>query len=87
MEHLREIWGDVLQSMTCHLFKMGVTFVSFHMLGSFLVSRDFFCGSFMFFMSCVCYAFVRICLYVPSGQALTSWLSFAVSYCEFVTFP
>ena len=40
----------------------------------------------MFFLSCVCYAFVRDCLYVPCGQ-LTSWLSFVVSNCEFVTFP
>ena len=47
-------------------------------------------GSFMFFLSCVCYAFVRlfICaLWSPAGKGLTSWLSFAVSYCEFVTFP
>ena len=43
-----------------------------------------------FFLSCVCYAFVRlfICaLWSPAGNGLTSWLSFAVSYCEFVTFP
>ena len=32
--------------------------------------RYFFCGSFMFFLSCVCYAFVRVCLYVPCGQLL-----------------
>ena len=43
-----------------------------------------------FFLSCVCYAFVRVCLYVPCGHLLgkgSSWLSFAVSNCEFVTFP
>ena len=43
-----------------------------------------------FFLSCVCYAFVRVCLYVPLSPAekgLTSWLSFVVSVCEFVTFP
>ena len=34
----------------------------------------------MFFLSCVCYAFVRVFV-------LTSWLSFVVSNCEFVTFP
>ena len=43
------------------------------------------------FLSFVCYAFVRICLYVPCGhllvKGLTSWLSFVVSNCEFVTFP
>ena len=30
-----------------------------------------FCGSFMgFFLFCVCYAFVRVCLYVPCGHLL-----------------
>ena len=42
----------------------------------------------MFFLSCVCYAFV--CLFVcaswsPAGKGMTSWLSFVVSNCEFVT--
>ena len=32
--------------------------------------RYFFCGSFVFFLSCVCYAFVRVCLYVPCGHLL-----------------
>ena len=49
----------------------------------------------MFFLSCVCYAFVHICLYVPcgcllmggGGGGLASWLSFVVSNCEFVAFP
>ena len=42
----------------------------------------------MFFLSCVCYAFVSVCLYVPcAGKGLTSWLSFVVSNCEYVTFP
>ena len=40
----------------------------------------------MFFLSCVCYVFVRICLNVLCG-GLTSWLSSVVSSCEFVTFP
>ena len=26
-------------------------------------------------------------LWSPAGKGLTFWLSFAVSYCEFVTFP
>ena len=30
----------------------------------------FFCGSYMFFLSCVCYAFVRVCLYVQCGHLL-----------------
>ena len=33
-------------------------------------SRYFFCGSFMIFLSCVCYAFVHFCLYVPCGHLL-----------------
>ena len=33
-------------------------------------SKRFFCGSSMFFLSCVCYAFVRVCLYVPRGHLL-----------------
>ena len=44
----------------------------------------------MFFLTCVCCAFVRVCLFVPCGhllgKGLTSWLSFVVSNCEFVTF-
>ena len=28
------------------------------------------CGSFMFFLSCVCYFFVRVCLYVLRGHLL-----------------
>ena len=33
--------------------------------------RFFFCGSFMvFFLSCVCYAFVCVCLFVPCGHPL-----------------
>ena len=32
--------------------------------------RYFFCGSFMFFLSCVCHAFVSVCLFVPCGHLL-----------------
>ena len=31
-------------------------------------------------------ASVYMCLVSPAGKGLTSWLSFVVSYCEFVTF-
>ena len=44
----------------------------------------------MLFLSCVCYAFVRVWILVPCGhlywKELTSWLSFVMSNCEFVTF-
>ena len=44
-----------------------------------------------FFLSCVCYAFMLVCLYVPCvhllGKDVTSWLSFVVSNCEFCHFP
>ena len=42
-----------------------------------VLMRCFFCGSFMLFLSCVCYAFGH----------LLSWLSFVMSNCEVVTFP
>ena len=32
--------------------------------------RYFFCGSFMFFLSRVCYTFVRVCLFAPCGHLL-----------------
>ena len=42
----------------------------------------------MLFLSCVCYAFLFIyALWSPAGKGLTSWLSFVMSNCEFVTFP
>ena len=41
---------------------------------------------YVFLMSCVCYVFLHVCLYVLCGHLLTSWLSFVVSNCEFVTF-
>ena len=44
----------------------------------------------LFFLSCVCYAFVHImvicALWSPAGKRLTHWLSLVVSKCEFVTF-
>ena len=39
------------------------------------------------FLSCVCYAFVCVCLCVPRGHLLgKGWLSFVVYNCEFITF-
>ena len=32
--------------------------------------RYFFCRSVIFILSCVCYAFVRVCLFVPCGHLL-----------------
>ena len=32
--------------------------------------RCFFCGSFMLFLSCVCYAFALVCLLMPCGHLL-----------------
>ena len=42
------------------------------------------------FLSCVRYAFVRVCLFVPCGRllgGLASWLSFVVYNCGCVAFP
>ena len=45
----------------------------------------------MVFLSCVCCVFVRViyicALWSPAGKGLTSWLSFVVLNCVFVTFP
>ena len=44
----------------------------------------FFC---LVFAMPLCTASVNMCLVAPAGKRLTSWLSFVVSNCEFVTFP
>ena len=53
--------------------------------------RYLFCGSFMFFSAllllCHCARLFNCALCSPAGKGLTSWLSFVVSGCEFVTFP
>ena len=36
---------------------------------------------------CICARLFICALWSPAGKELTSWLSFAVSNCEFVTFP
>ena len=36
---------------------------------------------------CPCARLFICALWSPAGKGLTSWLSFVVSYCEFVTFP
>ena len=39
------------------------------------------------FLVCLCTRLFICALRSPAGKGLTSWLSFVVSYCEFVTFP
>ena len=36
---------------------------------------------------CICVRLFICALWSPAGKGLTSWLSFVVSNCEFVTFP
>ena len=36
---------------------------------------------------CLCVHLFICALWSPAGKGLTSWLSFVVSNCEFVTFP
>ena len=36
---------------------------------------------------CLCVRLFICALWSPAGKGLTSWLSFVVSNCEFVTFP
>ena len=53
--------------------------------------RYFFCGSFMFYsllcLLCLCARLFICALWSSAGKGLTSWLTFVVSNCEFVTFP
>ena len=48
-------------------------------------------SSFIFFsvlcLLCLCARLFICALWSPAGKGLTSWLSFMVSNCEFVTFP
>ena len=48
-----------------------------------------FCGSFFSILCllCLCARLFICALWSPAGKELTSWLSFVVSNCEFVTFP
>ena len=47
-------------------------------------------GSFMFFsvlcLLCLCERMFICALWSPAGKGLTSWLSFVMSNCKFVTF-
>ena len=41
----------------------------------------------MLFLSCVCHDFASVALWSPVGKGMTSWLSFVILNCAFVTFP
>ena len=46
-----------------------------------------FCGSFVLFLSCFCYAFVRVGLLMPCGwKRLAPWLPFVMYNCEICHF-
>ena len=51
----------------------------------------FFCVLLWFFsvvcLLCLCARLFICALWSPAGKGLTSWLSFVVSNCEFVTYP
>ena len=50
--------------------------------------RYFFCGSFMFYLPCVCYAFVRVCLYVPCGHLMgRGWPLGSYLWCLTMSLP
>ena len=42
---------------------------------------------FVLCLLCLCARLFICALWSPAGKGLTSWLSFVVSNCEFVTFP
>ena len=48
---------------------------------------DFLCFCSVMCLLCLCAPLFICALRSPAGKGLTSWLSFVVSNCEFVTFP
>ena len=48
---------------------------------------DLLCFCSVLCLLCLCARLVNRALWSPAGKGLTSWLSFVVSNCEFVTFP
>ena len=47
---------------------------------------DLFCFYSVLCLLCLCKRLFICALWSPAGKGLTSWLSFVVSSCEFVTF-
>ena len=47
---------------------------------------DLLCFCSVLCLLCFCACLFICALWSPAGKGLTSWLSFVVSYCEFVTF-
>ena len=52
-----------------------------------LLSWIFYVFFSVFCLICPCVGLFICALWSPAGKGLTSWLSFVVSNCEFVTFP
>ena len=48
---------------------------------------DLLCVCSVLCLLCLCARLLICALWSPAGKELTSWLSFVVSICEFVTFP
>ena len=48
---------------------------------------DLLCFCSVLCLLCLCARLFICALWSPAGKGLTSWLSFMVSNCEFVTFP
>ena len=48
---------------------------------------DLLCFFSVLCLLCLCARLFICVLWSPAGKGLTSWLSFVVSNCEFVTFP
>ena len=48
---------------------------------------DLLCFCSVLCLLCLCARLFKSALWSSVGKALTSWLSFVVSYCEFVIFP
>ena len=62
-------------SATFRLFQGGTSFV------------DLLCFCSVLCLLCLCTRLFIFALWSPPGKGLTSWLSFVVSNCKFITFP
>ena len=69
--------GEVIMTTTKmhEITKMSTSFV------------DLLCFCSVLCLLCLCARLFICALWSPAGKGLTSWLSFAVYNCEFVTFP
>ena len=86
MEYASTVWDPVSQKHIQLLEQVQRHYWPFQGSTSFVDLLRFFCLVFAI-MLCLCARLFICALWSPARKGLTSWLSFVVSNCEFVTFP